>query len=165
GSVGLRGRPGHRVAAVHGAPGGREPPTETAMTPSELRAQFRAILTGQRYIRPAAVYDPLSARAAEQLGFEAMVLPGSAAALTVMGSPDLALLSLPELAEQARRITRAASLPLMVDADHGYGNALGVMRCVEELEAAGVVGLSIEDTALPRPFGAPEESFISIEEG
>ena len=131
----------------------------------DRRARLRAILTGDRFVRPASIYDALSARAAEALGYELLILTGSAASLAVLGAPDLALLTLSELAEQCRRITRATSLPLIVDADHGYGNALGVARCVEELEAAGVAGLSIEDTYLPRPFGGPDESFVSPEEG
>lgn len=91
---------------------------------------------------------------------------GSVASLTVLGAPDLIVLTLSEFAEQAYRIGRASELPIMVDADHGYGNALNVTRTVEELEAAGVAGLSIEDTVLPQPFGAHDKTqLISIEEG
>ena len=126
---------------------------------------IRPILTSDTCISPASVYDPLSARAAHALGFELMMLAGSVASAVVLGAPDLVILTLSELAEQARRITRAAPLPLLVDADHGYGNALGVMRCVQELEAAGVAALTIEDTLLPRPFGAGEEQLVSLEEG
>ncbi len=71
-----------------------------------------------------------------------------------------------EFAEQAYRINRACELPLLVDADHGYGNALNVKRTVEELENAGVAALSIEDTELPRPFrSGGKVNLISIEEG
>src|SRR5262249_56720292 len=74
-------------------------------------------------------------------------------------------LTLTEFAEQIRRITRGSDLPLMVDADHGYGNALNVIRTVEELESAGVAALMIEDTVLPMPFGGGQaESLISVEE-
>lgn len=91
---------------------------------------------------------------------------GSVASLTVLGDPDHIVLTLSEFAEQAYRINRAGELPLLVDADHGYGNALNVKRTVEELETAGVAALSIEDTLLPRPFGtAGKTSLISIEEG
>jgi carboxyvinyl-carboxyphosphonate phosphorylmutase len=93
------------------------------------------------------------------------MMAGSTASLAVLGAPDVTLLSLTEFAEQAGRVTRAASLPLMVDADHGYGNALNVARCIQELEAAGVAALSIEDTLLPRPFGASGDVFVSVEEG
>ena len=135
------------------------------MTGHDQRDRLRAILGSERFVRPASVYDALSARAAEALGYELMMMAGSSASLAVLGAPDIVLLTLSEFAEQARRVTRASSLPLMVDADHGYGNALNVMRCVQELEAAGVSALSIEDTDLPRPFGTADERFLSVEEG
>jgi oxaloacetate decarboxylase len=90
---------------------------------------------------------------------------GSIASFAVLGEPDLILLTLTEFAQQAQRINRAAELPLLVDADHGYGNALNVRRTVEELETAGVAALTIEDTVLPRPFGQARPALTSIEEG
>ena len=133
---------------------------------SERRARFRALFEGNRCHHPGSVFDPLSARIAEELGFEAGMFAGSVASLTVLGAPDLIVLTLSEFAEQAYRINRAAELPLMVDADHGYGNALNVTRTVEELENAGVAGLSIEDTLLPQAFGTLDaKQLISIEEG
>jgi oxaloacetate decarboxylase len=131
----------------------------------ERRQRFRAVLEGGRCVHPASVFDPLSARMAEDLGFEIGMLAGSVAALTVLGAPDLIVLTLTEFAAQAHRICRAGTLPLLVDADHGYGNALNVMRTVEELENAGVAALSIEDTALPAAFGVGETSLVSIAEG
>jgi len=82
----------------------------------------------------------------------------------VLGAPDLVVLTLTEFAAQIRRITRGSDLPLMVDADHGYGNALNVMRTVEELESAGVAGFTIEDTVLPTAFGGQAEALISVDE-
>jgi carboxyvinyl-carboxyphosphonate phosphorylmutase len=87
------------------------------------------------------------------------------ASLAVLGDPDVALITLTELAEQMRRMSRAASLPVLVDADHGYGNALNVRRTVEELETAGAAGLTIEDTLLPSAFGQTGVQLISLEEG
>src|SRR5208282_485479 len=85
---------------------------------------------------------------------------------TVLGAPDLMVLSLGEFAEQAYRICRAGNLPLLVDADHGYGNALNAKRTVEELETAGVAALTIEDTLLPASFGALGETrLVPLEEG
>lgn len=94
------------------------------------------------------------------------MLAGSAAASTTLAGPDLIVLTLTEFADQIRRIMRASTLSLIVDADHGYGNALNVMRTIQELEHAGVSALSIEDTALPTPFGQPEgtDTLISTEE-
>src|ERR1700739_4616626 len=123
------------------------------MNGTDRRRRFRAILKGDRCYPPASVFDPLSARIAEDLGFEIGMFAGSTASLTVLGAPDLIVLSLSEVAGQAYRLNRAGGLPLLVDADHGYGNALNVKRTVEELETAGVAGLSIEDTLLPAPFG------------
>ncbi|MDA9983456.1 isocitrate lyase/PEP mutase family protein, partial [Gammaproteobacteria bacterium] len=121
---------------------------------------------GERCVHPGSVFDPISARIAEDLGFEAGMFAGSVASLTVLGAPDLIVLTLSELAAQAYRIGRASGLPLLVDADHGYGNALNVKRTVEELESAGVAALSIEDTVLPRSFGAiGGTSLISVDEG
>lgn len=132
---------------------------------NERRERFRALFAGDRCVHPGSVFDPLSARIAEELGFEAGMFAGSVASLTVLGAPDLIVLTLSEFAGQAYRINRAAGLPLMVDADHGYGNALNVTRTVEELEAAGVAGLSIEDTLLPQAFAAEGAQLISVEEG
>ena len=133
---------------------------------SERRARLRAVLAADRCVYPGSVFDPISARIAQEVGFEVGMLAGSIASFTVLGAPDLIVLTLTEFADQARRIGRAGSLPLLCDADHGYGNALNVMRTVEELEAAGVAGLSIEDTALPQPFGsAGKAQLISVEEG
>jgi carboxyvinyl-carboxyphosphonate phosphorylmutase len=129
------------------------------------RERFRLVLSGDKCVYPGSVFDPLSARIAEGLGFEVGMLAGSVASMTVLGAPDLIVLTLTEFAEQAHRICRAGNLPLLCDADHGYGNALNVMRTVEELETAGVAGLSIEDTDLPAPFGVGKPRLISVEEG
>ena len=130
------------------------------------RERYRSILEGGQCVHPASVFDPISARIAEDLGFEVGMLAGSIASGTVLGAPDLIVLTLTEFAQQIHRICRAGDLSLMVDADHGYGNALNVMRTVEELETAGVAALTIEDTALPRSFGTGgEEQLISLEEG
>ena len=129
------------------------------------RQAYRAILEGNECRHPASVYDPISARIAEDVGFEVMMFAGSIASATVLGAPDYIVLTLTEFAQQIHRICRAGTLPLMVDADHGYGNALNVQRTVEELESAGVAALTIEDTDLPRPFGQAGASLIPIEEG
>jgi carboxyvinyl-carboxyphosphonate phosphorylmutase len=132
---------------------------------AERRERFREILAGRSCVHPGSVFDPISARIAESIGFEIGMFAGSTASLTVLGAPDLIVLTLSEFAAQAYRINRACSLPLLVDADHGYGNALNVRRTVEELETAGVAALTIEDTVLPRPFGDGKVTLISIEEG
>ena len=133
---------------------------------TERRQRFRAVLAGGRCVHPGSVHDPISARIAEDLGFEVGMFAGSIAAMTVLGAPDLITLTLSEFAAQAYRICRAGNLALLVDADHGYGNALNVKRTVEELESAGVAALTIEDTDLPQPFGTVGRArMVSIAEG
>lgn len=131
----------------------------------DRRKAFRNVIEGDACVHPASVFDPISMRIAKDLGFEAGMLGGSMASLAVLGAPDLIVLTLSELAGLVGRMARASDLPIMVDADHGYGNALSVMRTVEELETVGAAGLSIEDTALPAAYGAAgEPRFISSEE-
>ena len=135
------------------------------MTFRKRREALRLILTGSTCVRPGSVYDAISIRIAEDLGFEVGMFGGSVASLAVLGDPDIALITLTELAEQMRRMSRAASLPVLVDADHGYGNALNVRRTVQELETAGAAGLTIEDTLLPQAFGQSWTQLIPLEEG
>lgn len=133
---------------------------------TDRRERYRAILSGDVCIHPGSVYDAMSARIAEDLGFEVGMFAGSVGSLSVLGAPDIIVLTLTEFAAQAYRINRAGNLPLMVDADHGYGNALNVKRTVEELETAGVAALTIEDTDLPQPYGTVGGTrLLSLEEG
>ena len=132
---------------------------------TERRERLRKILNGTELRSPASVYDALSARAAESVGFDLGMLAGSVASNTTLGAPDLIVLTMSEFADQIYRIQRAANLSLLVDADHGYGNALNVMRTVEECEHSGVSGMTIEDTYLPTRFGGKGEELISVEEG
>ena len=130
------------------------------------REIFHSVLNSERCVYPGSVYDPLSARIAEKVGFEIGMFAGSIASLAVLGDPDHILITLSEFADQAYRINRASSIPLMVDADHGYGNALNVMRTVQELGNAGVSGLSVEDTDLPLTYGTDgKPTLLSVEEG
>jgi carboxyvinyl-carboxyphosphonate phosphorylmutase len=132
----------------------------------ERRERFRALLQGNRCLHPGSVFDAISARLAEDIGFECGMFAGSVGSLAVLGAPDIMVLTLTEFAEQAYRINRAGALPLIVDADHGYGNALNVQRTVQELETAGVVAMTIEDTVLPEPHRAGGQTqLVSIDEG
>ncbi len=114
---------------------------------------FRALLA-----RPAAtlagnIFDPLSARIAQIVGYELLVLSGSVGKASNLAAPDIVISTLPDLQDHLRRITRNTDLPIMVDAEDGFGNAVNVWRCVRELEAAGVSGIEIEDNVVPRQFG------------
>lgn len=136
------------------------------MSYTERRQRLRRILTGNECLSPASVFDALSARVAESVGYELGMLAGSTASSTTLAAPDLIVLTMTEFADQIYRIQRAANLSLLVDADHGYGNALNVMRTVEECEHSGVSGMSIEDTLLPTRFGnTGGEELIPVEEG
>ncbi|MFF7710876.1 isocitrate lyase/phosphoenolpyruvate mutase family protein [Pseudomonas sp. NPDC007930] len=131
----------------------------------DLRCAFRQQVQTPTCVQTASVFDPMSARIAGDLGFEVGILGGSVASLQVLAAPDFALITLSEFVEQAARIGRVAQLPFIADADHGYGNALNVMRTVQELERAGVAALTIEDTLLPAQFGHKSTDLISIDEG
>ena len=134
------------------------------MTATERRQRLRAVLAGPECLSPATVFDALSARVAESVGYEIGLLSGSVSASTLLAAPDLVLQTLTEFADQVRRITRVSSLSLVLDADHGYGNALNVMRTVQELEHAGTSALMIEDTVMPSRFGATALEIVSAEE-
>lgn len=136
-------------------------------TPSQhdLRYQFRDLLAREDCYFTASTFDPMSARIAADLGFEVGILGGSVASLQVLAAPDFALITLSEFVEQATRIGRVARLPIIADADHGYGNALNVMRTITELERAGVAALTIEDTLLPAKYGRKSTDLVPLEEG
>ncbi len=131
------------------------------MTPRE---RFRQYLAGDSIAYPISVFDPVSARLARHLDADLGILGGSIASAVVLGAPDLIVLTLSELADQVRRITRAADVSLLVDADHGYGNALSAMRTVQELEAGGASALTLEDTSLPAVYGEDSLGLISADE-
>jgi len=134
-------------------------------SPHKLRLAFRALLKSESCYHTASVFDPMSARIANDLGFEMGILGGSVASLQVLAAPDFALITLSEFVEQATRIGRVARLPIIADADHGYGNALNVMRTITELERSGVAALTIEDTVLPAGYGRKSTDLVSVEEG
>jgi carboxyvinyl-carboxyphosphonate phosphorylmutase len=128
----------------------------TDMTQLLSRQRFRNVLSARAAVSPASVYDPLSARVAESVGYELGILAGSIASMSTLAAPDILIMTLTEVADQVRRIARTSQLALLVDADHGYGNAFNVHRTIAELEHAGAAAVSIEDTLLPPPFGVEE---------
>jgi 2-methylisocitrate lyase-like PEP mutase family enzyme len=103
-------------------------------------------------VAPGA-YDALSARLAEQAGFGAVYMTGFGASASLLGRPDIGLLSFAEMVDHARRLAAAVSVPLIADADDGYGNPLNVQRTVREYESAGVAALHIEDQVAPKRCG------------
>ncbi|HVA46491.1 MAG TPA: methylisocitrate lyase [Pirellulales bacterium] len=110
-------------------------------------------------------FNPLVARMIEDMGFEAAYLSGAAFSAGELALPDIGLFTLSELAEQARRTTRNLGIPLIVDADTGFGEAINVERTVIELEAAGAAAIQLEDQRLPKRCGhLSGKSLVSIEE-
>ena len=114
---------------------------------------LRELLAGPEPVLAPGAYDALSARLAEQAGFGAVYMTGFGASASLLGRPDVGLLSFGEMVDQARRIVQAVRVPVIADADDGYGSPLNVMRTVREYEAAGVAALHIEDQVAPKRCG------------
>ncbi len=115
--------------------------------------QLRHLLSRPGGVVTPGAYDALSAVAVEAAGFEAVFLTGFGAAASLLGRPDYGLTTLTEVAGVAKNMVRAVSLPVVADADTGYGNPLNVIRTVEELEGAGVAGIMLEDQVWPKRCG------------
>lgn len=99
------------------------------------------------------VYDAIGAKIAEKVGFEAMFQTGYGTSATLFGMPDYGFIGATETIDNARRICRAVSVPVIVDSDTGYGNALSVWKLVRELESAGASGIFLEDQRWPKRCG------------
>jgi carboxyvinyl-carboxyphosphonate phosphorylmutase len=110
------------------------------------------IKTGDMVLAPGC-YDPLGARLVEEAGFPAVYMTGFGTAAGRLGRPDVGLITLSEMVDNARQIAQAVGLPVIADADTGYGNALNVIRTVREYEAAGVAAIHLEDQAMPKRCG------------
>jgi methylisocitrate lyase len=123
----------------------------TAASPPSPGRRLRAAWTAQPIPVPG-VFNALVARIAERLGYQAVYLSGAALSAST-GLPDVGLLDLSEFVETARALTAATSLPVLCDADTGFGEALNVERTVRQFEAAGVAGLHLEDQQLPKRCG------------
>jgi methylisocitrate lyase len=116
------------------------------------RKILRELLTRKRLLLAPGAFDGLSARLVEESGFEAVYLSGGSVARST-GFPDLGLMSMSEVIDRARQVVVAVKIPVIADADTGYGNALNVVRTVRELERAGVAAIHIEDQVTPKRCG------------
>jgi 2,3-dimethylmalate lyase len=114
-----------------------------------LREQLGA---GEMVLAPGC-YDALGARLVEEAGFPAAYMTGFGSAASLLGRPDIGLLTLSEMVDNARRIAQAVEIPVIADADTGYGNAINVIRTVREYESAGVAGIHLEDQVMPKKCG------------
>jgi methylisocitrate lyase len=115
-------------------------------------ARLRQLLNGGPVLS-VGVFDCVSVIIAERQGFQMVSISGAAVTASILGYPDLGLMTMSEAVNHARHIARSTAVPVMVDADTGYGNALNVMRTVREFEDAGLAGLSIEDQVFPKRCG------------
>ena len=123
-------------------------------------ARLRELLnSGQTIVAPGA-FDPLAARLVEEAGFAAVYMTGFGTSAALLGRPDVGLLTMSEMADSAGRIAACVDIPLIADADTGYGNPLNVIRTVGAYEAAGVAGLHIEDQVAPKKCGHMEGKLV-----
>jgi 2-methylisocitrate lyase-like PEP mutase family enzyme len=123
-------------------------------------ARLRALLeSGQTIVAPGA-FDPLAARLVEEAGFPAVYMTGFGTSAALLGRPDVGLLTMTEMAGNAARIAACVDIPLIADADTGYGNPLNVIRTVGAYEVAGAAGIHIEDQVAPKKCGHMEGKLV-----
>ncbi len=114
---------------------------------------LRSMLKGNKPLVIPGVYDAIGAKIAEKVGFDAMFQTGYGTSATLFGMPDYGFIGATETVDNARRICRAVKVPVIVDSDTGYGNALSVWKLVKELESAGASGIFLEDQRWPKRCG------------
>ena len=124
----------------------------SSVSPSEKRRRFRDLLAGDGIVRMPGAFSPLSTRLIQEKGFEGVYLSGAVMA-NELGLPDIGLTTLTEVATRAAQTASATDLPVLVDADTGFGEPMNVARTVQALEDAGVAGLHIEDQVNPKRCG------------
>jgi carboxyvinyl-carboxyphosphonate phosphorylmutase len=115
--------------------------------------QLRGLLAGNEIVVAPGAYDALSARLIEQAGFPAVYMTGFGTAASLLGRPDIGLISFSEMIDNARRIAGGVAIPLIADADTGYGNPINVIRTVRDYEQAGLAGIHLEDQVMPKRCG------------
>ncbi|HEY6330131.1 MAG TPA: methylisocitrate lyase, partial [Blastocatellia bacterium] len=127
-------------------------PNGLSKVPQDAASAFRTMLSNGEGLVAPGVFNAVTALLAEKQGFKVGYFSGGAFAVE-MGLPDIGLFSLTELADAVRRITSVSTIPLVVDADTGFGEPVNVMRTVTELEAAGAAAVHLEDQAMPKRCG------------
>ncbi len=116
-------------------------------------ARLRELLRSGKTLFVPGCYNALSARILEHVGFQAVYMTGYGTSLSLLGLPDAGLATMTEMHLNARYIANAVGVPVIADADNGYGNAINVMRTVREYIGTGVAGIHIEDQAIPKRCG------------
>jgi len=123
-------------------------------------AVLRRLLKEEEILLAPGCFNALSARLVEQAGFKAIYVSGAAIAGNFLGYPDIGLTTMSEVLENVRNIVRVTSLPVICDADTGFGNAINMLRTVREFEAAGLAGIQIEDQVMPKKCGHTEGKLL-----
>ena len=124
------------------------------------RGRLREMLARPEPLLAPGAYDSLSARLIEQAGFEVVYMTGFGTSASLLGRPDVGLLSFGEMVDTARRIAHAVDVPVIADADNGYGSPINVIRTVQEYEAAGVAAIHIEDQVAPKKCGHMQDKHV-----
>ncbi len=133
--------------------------------PTAPGARLRELLAAPEPLMAPGAYDALSARLVEQAGFDVVYMSGFGSTASLIGRPDVGLLSGAEMIDNARRIVAAVDVPVIADADTGYGNAVNVVRTVRDYEQAGVAGIHLEDQVAPKKCGhITGKAVIPVEE-
>jgi carboxyvinyl-carboxyphosphonate phosphorylmutase len=128
-------------------------------------SQFKRMMLAPEILVVPSAYDALSARVIEQAGFPAVHMTGSGTSASMLGLPDLGFTTITEMAWNAKNISMAVDVPVIMDIDAGYGNAMNTWRCIREFERAGIVGGHLEDQVVPKRCGHLEgKRLISTEE-
>jgi 2,3-dimethylmalate lyase len=123
-------------------------------------ARLRELLNSGETILAPGAFDPLAARLVEEAGFPAVYMTGFGTSAALLGRPDVGLLTMTEMADNAGRIAACVDIPVIADADTGYGNPLNVIRTVGVYEAAGVAAMHIEDQVAPKKCGHMEGKLV-----
>src|SRR6516225_7511551 len=124
------------------------------------KPSLRELIESGGMVLAPGCYDALGARLVEESGFSAVYMTGFGSAASRLGRPDVGLMTLSEMVDNARRIVEAVDVPVIADADTGYGNPINVIRTVREYEAAGVAAIHLEDQAMPKKCGHMEDKHL-----
>lgn len=131
----------------------------------EPTKRLRQLLQEPGPVLAPGIYDCISAKVVERAGFDAAFVSGAAVTASILGYPDVGLQTMPEILAQVRNMARLVEIPLIVDIDTGYGNALNLMRAIRDFESAGAAGVFFEDQGFPKRCGHFEgKKIISTEE-
>lgn len=132
----------------------------------KMTSRLRRLLQTEEILVAPSAYDALSAKIIERTGFKAIGTTGYGMSASLLGKPDVGLLTMSEVVVQCKNIASAVDVPVMADADTGYGNPINVIRTVKEFEKAGIAGIYIEDQVWPKKCGYMKgKQVIEIEEG